>query len=203
VLRCDRAHRVGDRGRLLEQDDLFIELDHAGKLHRRIAVFDLQFGKMLLQRLVENHVGFIEAELGVGEAVFLQHRAEDVLHQPVDQRFLLDDRDRVGFLDPRHRAVDAVALAARAKHNRIMALDQQRPVECGGLAGDQLRAQIGEVAAVLVLPHQEGIEAGFLALLVGFGDALAAQRLQVDAAFVADVEGSARKAIHEAYSLTE
>ena len=72
----------------------------------------------------------------------------------------------------------------------------KRAVERGGLAGDQLRAQVGQVAAILVLPDQQGVEARLPALLVGLGDALLPQRVEIDAAFVADVEGAARKAIH-------
>ena len=134
--------------------DLLRHLDHARLLHRGVAILDDQLGKFLRQSFDENRVGFVQSHLGVGEPMLAENGAEDFIDHSLDQRLFLDDRNGVRFFDPGHGAIDAVALSARAEQDRRFAFDQKRAVERGGLAGDQLRAKISQVAAIFVLPDQ-------------------------------------------------
>ena len=102
------------------------------------------------------------------------------------------------FGDPRHGALGTVALPSGTKKNGGLIGDQERTVQRGGFAGDELRAQIGEIADVFVFPEKEGIELGLVALALGALDALMPQRVRVDALFVGNLELPARETIHAA-----
>ena len=107
-----RRYRVRERRSFFEKRNLLGELDHASLLHGRVAVLDREFWELRGEGLGEDGVGLVQPELGLRQAVFLDDRTEDLPHQPLDQRPLLDDRNGMGLLDPGHRPVDPVAFSA-------------------------------------------------------------------------------------------
>ncbi len=145
----------------------------------------------------QDDAGLVEAHPCCGQPVRAQHRGEHLAHAAPDELALLDDGDRVGLGDPRHQPVHPVALAARAEQDRAAPLDQERAVERRGLPGDELGPQVGEVANVLVLPDQQRVEAGRIALGLGSADAGAAEFPTVGPGLVADVELSLGETAHD------
>ena len=189
---CDRRSRgsgygVGERGRLFEKLDFLRQLGSARRLHGRVAVLNHKFGKMRPESLGENRIGFIQPEPAVGQPVLLQCRPQNVSDQSLDQSLLLNDRNGMGFLYPGHGPVDSVAFSSGAEEDRLPALNKEGPVQRRRFACNQLRPQIRQIAAVLVLPDEQRVKSRSAPLCVRFGDPLCPQCGVVDSALVTDV----------------
>src|ERR1700730_7400513 len=77
-----------------------------------------------------------------------------------------------------------------------MVRDQQRAVERGSFPGNELRAQIGEIANIFVLPHQERVKLSLFAPAPRVRNPLLPQRAHVNSRLISHLKLSARKTIH-------
>jgi len=90
----------------------------------------------------------------------------------------------------------AIAFSTGTKQDWRMIRDQHSPVQRGGFSSNELRAQVGQIADIFVLPNQECVKLGLSAPPLRIGNALLPQRAHVNSRLVCHLKLSARKTIH-------